>query len=70
MHLGVIKVTTANREGLVEQRQRVARRTPGAPRDEIQRLLVGIDAFARQDVGEVTDHFVVREQRELEVLRA
>ena len=65
-----VELPAADRERLVEQRQRVARRAAGAPGDEVERLGVGLDAFPGEDVGEVADELVVREQRELEVLRA
>ena len=43
---------------------------PARAGDEIERVGVGVDALAGEDVGEVADQLVVREQRELEVLRA
>ena len=44
-------------------RQRIARRAPGTARDEIEDLVVGLDAFAGEDVGKQADQLVVREQR-------
>ena len=70
VHLRVVEMAAADRERLVEERQRVARRAAGAAGDEVERLGVGLDALAGQDVGEVAHELVVRQQRELEVLRA
>ena len=44
--------------------------TTGAPRDEVEHFRIGVDALAGEDVGEVADELPVREERELEVLRA
>jgi hypothetical protein len=55
-------------ERLVEQGERVACGSRAAARDEHERLVVGLDAFEREDRGEVTAQLLGGEQRELEVL--
>ena len=67
---GCVEPAAADREGLVEQGEGVARRTGGAGGDELDRLGIGLDLLPTEDVGEVPDELFVREQVELEVLRA
>ena len=51
VHLRVVELAAADRERLVEQRERIARRSAGPARDEVERLVVGFDALAREHVG-------------------
>ena len=68
MDVRLVDPATADREYLVEKRQRVARRTGGSLRDRRERRLVELDLFLRQYVGEMTGELRVRQQREFEVL--
>ncbi len=70
LHLLAVDRTTADRERLIEQRQRVACRAAGAAGDEVEGFGIGLDPFLGQDVGEELDQLPVRQQCELEVLRA
>ena len=70
LHLHGVDAATADGEGLVEEREGVARGTGSAAGDQVERLGVGLDALAPEDVGQVADELTVREQGELEVLRA
>ncbi len=57
-------------ERLVEKGERVACRPGCAAHEDVDDLVVGLDAFAAEDVGEVAGELVVCEERELEVLGA
>ena len=66
----LLDVDRAVGDGLVEQRQRVAHRAGAGPRDDRERLGVGVDPFLRAHVGEVRGDLVDRVERELVVLGA
>ena len=68
--LDLLDVERAVRDGLVEQRQRVAHRAGRSTRDDRERLGIGVDPLLRADVGEVPGELVDRVERELVVLRA
>ncbi|MCZ7535535.1 MAG: hypothetical protein M5T61_06035 [Acidimicrobiia bacterium] len=60
----------AQGERLVEQGEGVACRSRCASHDDVDHLVVGLDAFAAEYVDEMAGELVVTQQRELEVLRA
>ena len=70
LHLLRVEAPVTDRERLVEQRQRVPGGTGGPAGDEVERLGIGLDALAAEDVGEMADELAVRQQGELEVLGA
>ncbi len=45
----------AEGQQLIEQRLGVAHRAAGPPRDQLERLVVGLHAFARDDVAQMLD---------------
>ena len=68
LHRGRVERAAADRERLVEERERVASRSAGPPYNEVEHLRVGGDTFAAEDVDQVIAQLIGREQRELEVL--
>ena len=58
------------RDRLVEQRQRIAHRAFGRPRDDAERFRLGLDAFLRRDIGEMRHQHVRLDPAQIEALAA
>ncbi|GJD76755.1 hypothetical protein CFIICLFH_5014 [Methylobacterium goesingense] len=58
------------RDGLIEERERVAHRTLGRPRDRRQGLGIGLHGLGRADAGEVPDQGLGLDSAQVEALAA
>ena len=65
-----IDAAVPDRERLVEQRERVPGRATRPAGNEVEHFRIGLDPLPAENVGQEPDDLFVREQRELEVLRA